>query len=288
MILPLGETATNPNTFQGNPKHARRRARPSTARRHRRLTCLGFFKIVRFGTRSATPNKHRQILFAALLTVLLILCLGGCGGNPNHELPTQPDHASHIPLPEGSPVSWEEYVRTVKELDSTRAENSRLDMERQAAIEEKRAANVATWKRFGSISWAFIAPGLGLLVFSFLPFASFLAPARNLGFLLLGLGAIFAAAPWILSEFGSYALLPIFLTAGGYVFALGAIDIVRRVRRVAVEAKVAAAALDPDQPDVDAPNLIATKVENDPAFAAALTKEVGAAAVEALPATGDA
>jgi hypothetical protein len=167
-------------------------------------------------------------LMFVIMLIILALTLYSCGPKRDAFAP-QPDRGSSIGLPP-PPATIEEWKLHVRELDDARAENTRKDVQLQAALDEKAAANVATWKRFGAISWAFILPGLGLTVLSFLPFASFFAPARNIGFLLLGLGAIFAAAPWILGEFGSYALMPIFLSAGLYVFCIAAMDVWRRFR----------------------------------------------------------
>jgi hypothetical protein len=171
-----------------------------------------------------------------VLATAFALMAAGCP-KPRPPVVSQP---THDVLAATQPATFSEAVDAQLELDRLRAELQRKDMELAAKLDEAKNANRDTWQRLGAFSWMLVVPGILLLIGSFMPWTSFLAPFRNVAYVLIGLGTLFAILPHMLATYGPWAFYPMAVAAGLYVIALATLNIVGMVRRLKViEAKAA-------------------------------------------------
>lgn len=173
----------------------------------------------------------------AIASGVLFLVVAGCHNDPKPTPPLLqpgPDRVgpTTLPQPTTAPATSAEWVELTNELDDARAERDRLAAELKATLESRALADAATWKRLGSYSWLLIVPGVLIVIGSFLPWTSFLAPARSVGWLLLGIGTGFAILPHMLTTYGPLAFYPMALAVGGYCLALAILHIAAEYRRI--------------------------------------------------------
>lgn len=230
----------------------------------------------------------RNLIYWLAIAAFLLMVLG-CGPQ---KAPIDVSPASHIDaVPDETKISLSAFKASLEEtvdakikLDKARTDianvqnerdaiQHRLDVQVSGDENRKNLTSAATLKKFGLYSLGFTVIGAGLLVLGLLPWtAKWFSGTGSVALLLMGIGVALAFAPMAYEEFGKYAIIPGIIICLAYIAIIMYLDVRRRIRKANAEAVVAVKALDPNAPE-GINDLIEVRKQNNPTFAAALTKE---------------